>query len=49
MKNKYFECKFKDACGNRAKHGKLLSVISSADPVLPNEVTTSDGLKSNEP
>ena len=49
-KKKYFECKIKDACGNPAKTWKIIkSVISSTDPVLPDEVTTSDGLKSNEP
>ena len=49
-RKKYFECKFKDACGNPAKTWKIIkSVISSTDPVLPDEVTTSGGLKSNEP
>ena len=45
-KKKYFECKFKDACGNPAKRWKIIkSVLSSTDPVMPDKVTTSDGLK----
>ena len=49
-KKKYFECKFKEACGNQARPWEIIkSFISSTDPVLPDEVTTSYGLKLNEP